>query len=240
VLTAGPGENSGDMLDRRMRHKKDPEAFLRYQLYVDAARTRILGDGTRGTDVLVFPFTNRTGHVYAEMPGVGAAGPALVHPDGRVSVAGFAIGLDDPAAPVMRGFDADSDGYYGSLACAREVSAIGMGCLLVSRSDFERVGGFEETYSRQFQDIDLCLKLRDLGRSVVCAPTPRTIDHTTEAQRRSDFDVLDRALFVDRWYERLAAGDPYYGRGFSREAADYRLPPFAGDPLEIAMREAAR
>jgi spore coat protein U-like protein len=69
VLTAGPGENSGDMLDRRMRHKKDPEAFLRYQLYVDAARTRILGDGTRGTDVLVFPFTNRTGHVYAEMPG---------------------------------------------------------------------------------------------------------------------------------------------------------------------------
>jgi GT2 family glycosyltransferase len=178
--------------------------------------------------------------VYAEMPGVGAAGPALVHPDGRVSVAGFAIGLDDPAAPVMRGFDADSDGYYGSLACAREVSALGMGCLLVSRSDFERVGGFEETYSRQFQDIDLCLKLRDLGRSVVCAPTPRTIDHTTEAQRRSDFDVLDRALFVDRWYERLAAGDPYYGRGFSREAADYRLPPFAGDPLEIAMREAAR
>ena len=52
--------------------------------------------------------------------------------------------------------------------------------------------------------------------------------------------MIDRALFVDRWYERLAAGDPYYGRGLSREAGDYTLPPFGGDELEIAMREAAR
>jgi GT2 family glycosyltransferase len=178
--------------------------------------------------------------LYAEMPGVGAVGPTLVHPDGRVSAAGIAIGLYDPAVPVMRGFAADGDGYYGALACAREVAALGAGCMLVSRSDFERVGGFEEAYTRQFHDHDLCLKLGAAGRSVVCAPTPQTIDHTTEAQRRSDFDVLDRALFVDRWYDRLAAGDPYYGRGFFREGADYRLAPFAGDPLEIAMREAAR
>jgi GT2 family glycosyltransferase len=178
--------------------------------------------------------------LYAQMPGVGAVGPTLVNPDGRVAAAGIAIGLYDPTAPVMRGFDAAADGYYGSLACAREVAAVGTGCLLGSRSDFERVGRFEEAYSRQFHDHDLCLKLGDLGRSVVCAPTPRTIDRSTEAQRRSDFDVLDRALFVDRWYERLAVGDPYYGRGFFREAADYTLPSFGGDELEIAMREAAR
>ena len=178
--------------------------------------------------------------LYSRIPGVGAVGPTLAHPDGRVSAAGFAIGLNDPVAPVMRGFEADSDGYYGSLACAREVAAVGIGCMLVSRSDFERVGGFEEAYSRQFHDYDLCMKLRSAGRSVVCAPTPRTIDHTTEAQRRADFDVLDRALFVDRWYQRLAAGDPHYSRGFFGERADYSLPPFDGDPLEIAMREAAR
>jgi hypothetical protein len=84
------------------------------------------------------------------------------------------------------------------------------------------------------------MKLRDAGASVVCAPSPRTVDHSTEASRRSDFDVLDRALFVDRWYEQLAAGDPYYGRGFLREAADYTPSPFRGDELQLAMREAAR
>jgi GT2 family glycosyltransferase len=178
--------------------------------------------------------------LYMGMPRVGAVGPTLSDPDGRVSVAGIAIGLYDPAVPVMRGFDADGDGYYGSLACAREVAAIGMECMLVRRSDFERVGGFQESYSRQFHGHDLCMKLRGIGLSVVCAPVPRTVDHTTESHRRADFDVLDRALFVDRWYEQLDAGDPYYGRGFSREAADYTLPRFSGDALDLAMKAAAR
>jgi O-antigen biosynthesis protein len=178
--------------------------------------------------------------LYAELPGVGAVGPTIVHPDGRVSAAGVAIGLYDPAAPVMRDFESDGDGYYGALSVAREVSAVGMECMLVGRSLFDRVGLFEEAYSREFQAYDLCLKLRRAGASTICTPAPRTIDHTTEAQRRSDFDVLDRALFVDRWYEQLAAGDPYYGRGFLREAADFRPSPFSGDELELAMREAAR
>ena len=175
---------------------------------------------------------------YAELPGVGAVGPTLVRPDGRVSAAGTAIGLYDPAVPAMRGFAADGDGYYGSLSCAREVSSLGIGCMLVSRSVFDELGGFEEAYARQFQDHDLCLRLASRGLSVVCAPRPRTIDHTTDARRRSDFDVIDRALFVDRWWERLEAGDPYYSASFFRAAADYALPPFAGDALELARREA--
>jgi glycosyltransferase involved in cell wall biosynthesis len=178
--------------------------------------------------------------LYAEMPGVGAVGPTLVHPDGRVSAAGFALGLYDPATPVMEGFDGEGDGYYGALACAREVSAVGMECMLVRRSLFERVGGFQEAYSRQFPGQDLCLKLREAGASTICTPVPRTIDHTTEAERRSDFDVLDRALFVDRWYERLAAGDPHYGRGFLRDAADYTPASRRADELDLAMKEAAR
>ncbi len=176
--------------------------------------------------------------LYAEMPGVGAVGPTIIRPDGHVDAAGFAIGLYDPAVPVMRGFPADGDGYYGSLSCAREVSALGMDCLLLRRSLFEELGGFEEAFSRQFSDFDLCLRIRERGLSVVCAPMTRTISHTTEARRRSDFDVIDRALFVDRWYGRLERGDPHYSRRFFREAANYTLPPFAGDPQEIAIREA--
>ena len=69
IVTGGPGENSGDMLDRRLRSKRDPEAYLRYQLYVDTARTIVFGDGTRGTSGLVFPPENRTKHIYAQIFG---------------------------------------------------------------------------------------------------------------------------------------------------------------------------
>jgi GT2 family glycosyltransferase len=176
--------------------------------------------------------------LYAGMPGVGAVGPTLTHPDGRVSAAGFAIGLYDPALPAMRGFDAGGDGYYGSLCCAREVSAIGMDCMLIRREEFEQVGGFEEAYTRQFGDLDLCLRLAQRGLATVCAPAPRTVTRTTEARRLSDFDVIDRALFVDRWYELLEAGDPYYNRNFFLAAADFALSPFSRDPHAIAKREA--
>jgi GT2 family glycosyltransferase len=174
---------------------------------------------------------------HAELPGVGAVGPRLTRPDESVDEAGLAIGLYDPVVAAMQGFPADSDGYYGSLSCAREVSALGMDCLLIRRSDFDRAGGFEEAYSRQHQAHDLCMRLAELGLNCVCAPGPLTITHSTEAQRLADFDVADRALFVERFYERLQAGDPYYNRGFFRAAADYALPPFGGDPQEIALRE---
>ncbi|MGA9373370.1 MAG: glycosyltransferase, partial [Solirubrobacterales bacterium] len=176
--------------------------------------------------------------LYARMPDVGAVAPALVHPDGRVDAAGVVIGLYDPAVPAMRGFAAVGDGYYGSLSCAREVSAAGGDCMLIRRSTFDDLGGFEEAFNRQFHDVDLCLRLGQLGLTVICTPAPRTISHTTEARRRSDFDVIDRGLFVDRWYERLEAGDAYYHGGFLGEAADYAPSPFSGDPHALAMREA--
>jgi GT2 family glycosyltransferase len=175
--------------------------------------------------------------LFAELPRVGVVGPTITRPDGLVDAAGFAIGLYDPAAPAMRGFPADGDGYYGSLACAREVSAVGMDCMLVSRSLFAELGGFEGSYSRQFADLDLCLRIRRRGLSVICTPDPPTVTHTTEARRRADFDVVDRALFVDRFYGDLERGDPYYNGGFFPAAADYAPSPFGGDPLELAIRE---
>ena len=58
--------------------------------------------------------------------------------------AGVALGLHDPAAPVLRGFDAEGDGYYGTLSCAREVAAVGAECMLVLREDFIEAGTREE------------------------------------------------------------------------------------------------
>ena len=146
----------------------------------------------------------------ARILGVGAVGPLLLRPDGRLDAAGFGSGRHgDPVAPLLRGDDPDGDGYYGSLACAREVYALSGAALLVERDAFERVGGFEEEYASTHYDFDLCRKLGRVGRSVVCDPAARAIDHTFTAARRRAADPIDRALFVDRWFDELAGGDPY-------------------------------
>ena len=159
--------------------------------------------------------------MFAEMPRVGAVGPVLSRPGGVVEAAGFAVGLRDPAAAAMQGEDVAGDGYYGSLACAREVSALSMDCMMVKASRFAEAGGFEPSFSRQFHDLDLCMALRERGLSSVVTPSPRTLTHRSSQLRRRDFDAIDRALFVDRRYEALSAGDPYYNPGFARGAADY-------------------
>jgi GT2 family glycosyltransferase len=159
--------------------------------------------------------------LHLSLPGVGAVGPMLVRPDGLVEEGGVAIGLDEVAAPISHGAPAEGDGYYGSLPCAHEVSAVSGDCVLVSRADLDAAGGFNEHYLSQFGDCDLCQRLAALGLRTVYAPRPQVVVRRHPAERRAARDIVDRALFVDTWYDALLAGDPYYNPAFSRERADH-------------------
>jgi GT2 family glycosyltransferase len=159
--------------------------------------------------------------LHAALPGVAAVGPKLVRPDGKVEQAGMAIGLRDPAAPMLAGVDAEGDGYYGALPCSREVSGLSAECMLVRRGDFEREGGFLELYACEYEDLDFCQRLSRNGRKCVYAATAVLVTHRSEVARRSGSDIVDRALFVDTWYDQLANGDPYFNRSFARQRADY-------------------
>jgi glycosyltransferase involved in cell wall biosynthesis len=159
--------------------------------------------------------------LHASLPGVAAVGPKLVRPDGKVEQAGIAIGLRDPAAPMLAGADAEGDGYYGTLPCSREVSGLSAECMLVARGDFEREGGFSELYAHEFEDLDLCRRLARSNRKCVYAATATVLTHRSEAARRAGSDIVDRALFVDSWYDELLAGDPYFNRSFARQRADF-------------------
>ncbi|MGH2991714.1 MAG: glycosyltransferase family 2 protein, partial [Solirubrobacterales bacterium] len=174
-----------------------------------------------GDTEIVHPDWIETLLMYAEIPSVGIVGPQLVNPDGRVRQAGFAVRRRErnggarmawwhgrsPAEPLMRGAPGGGDGYYGSLSCAREVTATSASCMVVERSTFERLGGFSEEYRSEYHDVDLCLRARELGLDVAYVPEPRVISHASAAPRRED--MVDRALFVDSWFERLDRGDPY-------------------------------
>jgi glycosyltransferase involved in cell wall biosynthesis len=201
----------------------DPGAFRR-------GRANNLGAATASGEYLLFldedveiaePEWIERLVLHAGLPGVGAVGPLLARPDGLVDQAGVAIGLRDPASPMLSGFPAEGDGYYGSLPCAREVSALGAECLLVRKADFEAEGGFNEFYGCQYEDFDLCQRLARRGLKSVYAPRPHLVNHRTPAGRRTMTDAVDRALFVDCWYDELMRGDPYFNPGFAQQLADY-------------------
>ncbi len=165
--------------------------------------------------------------LHLRLPGVAAAGPLLARPDGRAAAAGTALGLVEPAMPMLAGLDGEADGYYGSLACSRDVSALGGDCLLVGAREFAEVGGFDEAFITGFEDYDLCQRLAMAGHRLAYVAGATVIDHEPPAARRESLDVIDRALFVDRWYPQLERGDPYFNPGFDRSAAAFE-PAVAG------------
>ncbi|MGR4870365.1 glycosyltransferase [Variovorax sp. LARHSF232] len=143
-----------------------------------------------------------------EQPEVGAVGPLLLYPDGTVQHAGVALGMRGTADHVMRCLTADADGYFGALACTREVSAVTFACVMLRKVDYLAVGGLVELYRTHYQDVDLCLRLIGIGRKILYTPRTRLV-HYESATRGTTYDHMDRALFLDAWADKLAEGDPY-------------------------------
>jgi spore coat protein U-like protein len=69
TFSSGPSSRTGDFQNRRMSGPAGDE--LRYQLFVNAARTVVWGDGSRDTSPIIIPAggTSRTATAYAEIFG---------------------------------------------------------------------------------------------------------------------------------------------------------------------------
>ncbi|MDQ2840818.1 MAG: glycosyltransferase family 2 protein [Acidobacteriota bacterium] len=159
---------------------------------------------------------------YAEQSDVGAVGGLLLYPNHSVQHAGVVLGCRGTADHVLRGAPGDSDGYAGSLSCAREVSAVTGACLMMRTSSFDDLGGFNEHYFTAYQDVDLCLKLRAQGKRIIFTPRARLIHHES-ISRGKYYDLVDRNLLLDFWEPLIRAGDPYYNPNLDVQTCDYTL-----------------
>jgi len=157
---------------------------------------------------------------YAEQPEVGAAGALLIYEDRTVQHAGVALGMRGTADHPMRGFPAGVDGYAGSLACAREVSAVTGACLMIRKSLFAETDGFNEHFFTAYQDVDLCLRLRERKLRLICTPRARVVHHES-VSRRNYYDMIDRMLLLDQWERVIERGDPYYNPNLNLDRGDY-------------------
>lgn len=88
--------------------------------------------------------------------------------------------------------------------------------MLVKRSVFEEIGGFDESFEVAFNDVDLCLRIRETGKLIVQDPNvelyhyeskSRGYENTPEKLARFKGEVL---RFRKRWKAFLEKGDPYY------------------------------
>jgi GT2 family glycosyltransferase len=159
---------------------------------------------------------------YAEQKDVGAVGALLVYEDRTVQHGGVALGMRGTADHMMRGFPLDADGYAGSLACAREVSAVTAACMMIRKSLYEEIGGFNEHFFTAYQDVDLCLRLQARGFRIIYTPEAKVVHHEWTS-RKTYYDMVDRMLLLDQWEQVIEQGDPYYNCHLDLERGDYSV-----------------
>lgn len=162
-------------------------------------------------------------------PEVGAAGGKLYYPDGRIQSAGIAVGIGGVAGSLFTGMTGSFSGYLHKASILQDLSAVTAAMMIVKREAFERAGGFTEALAVAFNDVDLCLKLREAGYLTVYDPYAEATHHESVSRgdeytaRNAQRYREEAAYMKERWAEYYRKGDPCYNPNFSLARWDYTL-----------------
>lgn len=158
---------------------------------------------------------------YAGQPGVGAVGPKLCFPDGTIQHAGIILFPNGPGHP-WYGHAAKTAGYWGSLDRPQNFLAVTGACLLSPREAFDRVGGWDEAFRLNYNDVDYCLRLREAGYRTVLVPDAELYHfERVRGEGRDAWKESELTLFKQRWSAKYPR-DPFYSPNCCPKAADYR------------------
>lgn len=144
-----------------------------------------------------------------EHPGAAACSPRLLQQNGKAQP--FAFGGD----PTLKYLLARASARFGirkpmhnwDTATLQTVDWVSGACLLIRRSAFEQVGGFDEKIFMFFEDNDLCLRLRQAGWNVLYAPHIAVIHlgggSLAGSTHRNDYYYRSLKYFYSKHYSAL-------------------------------------
>lgn len=159
---------------------------------------------------------------FSQDPAIGAVGAKLRYPDGRLQHIGIILGVAGIAAHAFHQHPGTSPGYASSALSVRNYSAVTAACMMTRRAVFDQVGGFDEAFPIDFNDVDYCLRVRQAGYRIVFTPYAELYHRESTSVGTRVPSEAAAGLVRQRWGPVIER-DPYYNPNLSREATDYRL-----------------
>ncbi len=173
-----------------------------------------------------------------ERPEVTVAGGALFFEDGVTQCAGFVLLPNAHWHYSHRNLPPSLSGVVQP----RDVLAVSGAAMVVRTQWFRDAGGFDETYVNGFEDVDLCMRVRERGGAIAYVAESRFAHYEAASARRYAREAENEAQFYARWSAALAS-IPRTARG-SAGAIAVRADPGASaltaaalDDLEAALHE---
>lgn len=142
----------------------------------------------------------------ASDPLVGIVGAKLVYPNGLIQHAGLYF-VNDGFAPVdirmmYEGLDKNAPQAKNSSL----VPAVMGACLLIEKELYWSVGGFDEGFKMSYEDIDLCLKVRNFGKGIWYESQAELTHFASQTRKEMIHSPQDRANLQrlnQKWADKI-------------------------------------
>ncbi|RZL04450.1 MAG: glycosyltransferase [Rubrivivax sp.] len=167
---------------------------------------------------------------------VGVVGARLLLPSGQIQHAGVVLGIGGVAGHPFSYKRGNAPTYMNRAKIMHELSAVTGACLMTSKDVFERVGGLDEKLQVAFNDVDFCLRVRQLGKKVIYAPQVELIHHES-ASRGKDDTVEKKTRFateikyMQKKWPTWLNNDPAYNPNLTLKSDGFSL----ADPPRVNM-----
>lgn len=164
---------------------------------------------------------------------VGAVGCLLYFPD-RIHVqhAGIGIGLGGVAAnsfsmTVNHGLPPNQHLYLNT---RHNMTAVTAACLMIRKEVYDSIKGFDEKFRVTYNDVDLCLRLREEGLYNVYTPHVRLLHHESisvgmpsEVKKRDTKEMKAAVRLFKRRWQKYINYDPDLNPNINKDNAFYEV-----------------
>lgn len=172
---------------------------------------------------------------YAMRPDVGAVGAKLFYPDDTIQHGGVLLGINGSAGHSHKSHPRAAVGDLYRLVTAQNYLAVTGACLMVRAALYDACGGLDEgDFAVAYNDVDLCLKLYEMGYLNVFTPLAQCYHYESKSRGLDDGSAAsaanqaryarEKAAFQSRWGHYLPEGaDPYYNIHFNNKFENFGL-----------------
>ena len=143
---------------------------------------------------------------------VGIVGAKLLHSNGTVQHAGAVFLKSGSGFHIFENILENDEGFFNLHNVIRDFSAVTGACLLIKKSIFDKIGGYDDTFDLFYGDGDLCLKTIAAGFHVVYTPFARLLHEGSATIKKNSevfFAIENHFSFINKW-PYLKQGDPFY------------------------------
>lgn len=166
---------------------------------------------------------------HIERDEIGAVGAKLSYPDFTLQHAGVILGINGVASHGHKHLPSNTPGYFMRANAIQNLSACTAACLMVKKEAFKKAGGFDEKNLKiAFNDIDLCLKIREQGNLISYTPFAHLIHHESKSRGFEDTPQKIERFRSEVNFMRLKWGeklffDPYYNINLTLKKEDFSI-----------------